>query len=141
MVFHHLAPSSSQSDLLPECLGRYDKGPDGVADWQQEGAGHTKGKDLLCAGSALCPPRVRFMSTSTVHLRSKILRRIRSGLCKNHLCLSERIFTYEIYMYLHVFQLLAALLALTPIQKHPCIAMDILIHLFGCIQLYDSTRI
>jgi hypothetical protein len=52
-----------------------------VAAWRQEGAGHTDGKGVLCAGQALCLPRVRFTLNSTVHLRSKILRRIRSGLC------------------------------------------------------------
>jgi len=56
----------SQSVFLPECLGRHNRGPDGVAAWNQEGARRTEGKGVLCAGQALCPSRVRFTLNSTV---------------------------------------------------------------------------
>jgi len=77
MVFHHPAPISRQSTLLPECLGRYDRGPDGMAAWRQEGAG------TLCwpgTVSATGQIHVEFHRTSS-YLCSKIPSRIRSGFC------------------------------------------------------------
>ena len=51
-------------------------------------------------------------------------------------CLSERIFTSEIYMYLHTVQLLATLLTLISKLKYPYICINILKDPFECMKVF-----
>jgi len=68
------------------------------------------------------------------------LRWVLQGSLSQHGCLSERMFTSKIYMFLHTVQLLAALLNLMSIWKHPYIFINILTDPFASPRVYISTR-
>jgi len=103
--------------------------------WECQGCGELR---------ASCSPERWFnlllRDKNLLPLHRAYLRWVLQASLSRHGCLSERIFTSEIYMYLHTVQLLAALVTLISIWKHPCILINVLTDPFECIRVHDSTR-